>query len=252
MIKTINSRHSHLSALIDQVLTTEYFEQEGLLMHSGRNTVKRFTTGAADIVVKKYGRITFFNRIVYATLRNSKAQRAYENACRLRQMGIGTPEEIAYAEWRKGLMMSSCCLITEFSDWLPLTFLADYRFGNTDNEAMLDALTEWIIELHAKGVEHQDLNIGNILYKKESDGRLSFQVIDINRMRFRKEMTLNKRLKNLCRLSPNTNLTNYILCRYAERQNHSHDQIVMKGFLYKVLFELRQSAKRRIRKLREL
>lgn len=252
MIKTISSRHNHIAVLIDQVLTPEYFEREGQLMHSGRNTVKRFADGTADIVVKRYGRITFFNRIMYATLRKSKARRAYENACRLRKMGVGTPEEIAYAEWRKGLMMTSCCLITEFSDWLPLTFLADYRFGNTDNEPLLDALTEWIIGLHDKGIEHQDLNIGNILYRKEPDGRLSFQVIDINRMRFRKEMTLDKRLKNLCRLSSNTDLTNYILRRYAEHKNHNHDHIVMRGFLYKALFELRQTAKRRVRKFRKL
>lgn len=250
MIKAINSKYSHISRQISQVLEDEHFSREGQLMHSGRNTVKRFSVGGADVVVKRYGRITLFNRLMYATLRKSKAQRAYENACRLRLLGINTPEEIAYAERRRGLTMTSCSVITLFSDWHPMTFLADYRFGDTDTEILLDALTVWIISLHDKGVEHQDLNIGNILYRKEHDGRYSFQVIDINRMRFRKSMTLNKRLKNLCRLSLNTDLTNYILRRYAELNHQDHDHVVIQGFLYKGLFELRQTAKREIRKFR--
>ena len=71
-------------------------------------------------------------------------------------------------------------------------------------------------------------------------------------MRFRKSMTLNKRLKNLCRLSLNTDLTNYILRRYAELNHQDHDHVVIQGFLYKGLFELRQTAKREIRKFRRL
>ena len=74
-------------------------------------------------------------------------------------------------------------------------------------------------------------------------------LLDINRMRFRQSMSINRRLKNLCRLSGNTDLTNYVLGRYAEMMRHDRDETVMRGVFYKVMFEMRQKLKRRIRKI---
>ena len=146
-------------------------------------------------------------------------------------------------------MMTTCSLVTLYSDWQPLSSLHAYRYGDSDKEMLLDALTCWIASLHDKGVEHKDLNIGNMLYAQDMSGGFRFMLLDINRMRFRQSMSINRRLKNLCRLSGNTDLTNYVLGRYAEMMRHDRDETVMRGVFYKVMFEMRQKLKRRIRKI---
>lgn len=249
MKKKINIEYAWLTSFVEQVTDARYFEKEGCMIHSGRNILKIFSINGVSVVVKRYGRITLINRVLYALLRKSKAQRAYENAFILRRLGIDTPEAVAYVECRRGLVMTSCSLVTLYSDWQPLSSLHAYRYGDSDKEKLLDALTCWIASLHDKGVEHKDLNIGNILYAQDMSGGFRFMLLDINRMRFRQSMSINRRLKNLCRLSGNTDLTNYVLGRYAEMMRHDRDETVMRGVFYKVMFEMRQKLKRRIRKI---
>ena len=76
-------------------------------MFTSRNTIKRFCLGGIDIVVKRYGHITSFNRLMYSTFRKSKAMRAYQHASQLRELGISTPEEIAMIEtYKNGIWKS--------------------------------------------------------------------------------------------------------------------------------------------------
>lgn len=50
-------------------------------------------------------------------------------------------------------------------------------------------------------VLHKDLNIGNILYKDDGRGGYVFQLMDTNRMRFHRVLSMRQRLDNLRRLS---------------------------------------------------
>nr|WP_306449772.1 hypothetical protein [Odoribacter splanchnicus] len=54
------------------------------------------------LAVKSYERLTLCNRMLYGSLRKSKAMRAYLYADRLRRLGIDTPEEVAVVEIRRG------------------------------------------------------------------------------------------------------------------------------------------------------
>ena len=109
MRKLINPKYSHLSEQLNVFMNTDYFESNGELMYDvGRNVVKRFQWEGVDVVVKRFGRITSFNRLMYSTVRESKAMRAYKNASKLRAMGISTPEEIAVLEtFAHGMMVDS-------------------------------------------------------------------------------------------------------------------------------------------------
>ena len=95
MKKLVNPQYEYLSPLLDSLIQPDYFGTHGEVLYDvGRNLVKRFRLAETDVVVKRFGRITSFNRLMYATVRESKAMRAYTYASKLRSMGISTPDEI--------------------------------------------------------------------------------------------------------------------------------------------------------------
>ncbi|MBQ5654571.1 MAG: LPS kinase Kdo/WaaP, partial [Alistipes sp.] len=74
-----------------------------------------------------------------------------------------------------------------------------------------------IKQLHEAGVEHGDFNNGNTQWKADGQGGYLFEVIDINRMRFRgRELTREESLHNLRRMNCPMTAYAYILGRYGE------------------------------------
>ena len=248
MIKTsVNPKYSSILQSIYSIILPKYFDNQGELLFTGRNTIKRFCIEGIDIVVKQYRHITSFNRLMYSTFRKSKAMRAYQHASQLRELGISTPEEIAMIETYKNGILQDCYFVSASSSYHSMAFLRDEGFNRESMYPLIDAMVEWIVKLHNKGILHQDLNVSNILYKELANGDFDFQVIDNNRMKFSKNPSMNVRLKNLCRLSVDLELHNYILKQYAQRVQHDCNKAQMKGSFYKLVFEYRQVSKQRIK-----
>lgn len=247
--KRINPKYKLISSSINSITNPESFDQQGELLFTGRNTIKRFCLGGIDVVVKRYGHITAFNRFMYSTFRKSKAMRAYQHASQLRELGISTPEEIAMIETYKNGILQSCYFISAYSTYHSMAFLRDKGFDRENMYPLIDAMVEWIVELHDKGIFHQDLNVSNILYKELANGDFDFQVIDNNRMKFPKNPTMDMRLKNLSQLSIDMELHNYILKQYAQRVQYDCNKAQMKGSFYKLVFEYRQVSKQRIKNI---
>lgn len=248
MRKLINPKYSHLSGLFDVLMNTDYFELEGILLYDvGRNVIKRFQWEGEDLVIKRFGHITFFNRLMYSTVRKSKAMRAYKNASRLRAMGISTPEEIAVIEIFSHGILTESYFVSAYTSNSSLSYLWEFTYEKKEWFPLLDSLVAWIAEIHDKGILHQDLNVGNILYQEQHDGSINFQLIDINRMQFRTNLSVEERLKELSRLSTNLDLHLYLLRKYAELMKYDGNQIETKGCFYKIMFEYRQTIKRKIK-----
>ena len=73
---TINPSYAScpdIEAFVQSLASCGGFDSGGTTLHDGRNTVKVFDTTAGRLVVKLYGHLTMLNRIVYGTLRRSKA-----------------------------------------------------------------------------------------------------------------------------------------------------------------------------------
>ena len=248
MRKLINPKYCHLSGQMDKLINTDYFETHGELLYNvGRNIVKRFQWEGVDMVVKRFGRITFFNRLMYSTIRESKAMRAYKNASKLRSMGISTPEEIAVLETFAHGMLADSYFISAYTPYHSLSYLREFTFEKKEWFLLLDALVAWIAEMHEKGILHQDLNVGNILYQEQNDGSVTFQLIDNNRMKFRTNLSMEERLKEISRLSTNLDLHLYLLRKYAELMKYDVNQIETKGCIYKLFLEFRQMTKRKMK-----
>lgn len=244
----INPRYEHLRPFVERLTRPIFFTRHGETLHSGRNTVKLFETDGIRLVVKSYERLSLFNRFAYGLLRKSKAMRAYRHAGQLRRLGIDTPEEVAVVEIRKGGAMRHCYFVSLYTDYESIRPATELFMQREEVKRVLDGAAGFLVRLHWAGVEHKDLNVGNILYRKEKD-RYHFQVIDTNRMSFHKYMSMRRRLRNMRRLSCGATAYLYVLHRYAELLRTDADEVQLKGVVYRLLFEWRQRMKRKLKSI---
>ncbi|MDR0836202.1 MAG: lipopolysaccharide kinase InaA family protein, partial [Tannerella sp.] len=162
----------------------ECFET-GQVLHNERNVIKSCQLKDAngtinEIIVKRYKRPGWLQRIVYGFFRSSKAKRAFRNAHELRERGIDTPHEIAFTEQKCGGLLEYCYYVSESNRNRPIRdeLIRPENF----NRSMAAAFAAFAAELHEKGILHHDLNSTNVLYHL-NDTHYNFSVIDINRMR---------------------------------------------------------------------
>ena len=160
------------------------FDTEGEVIYQGRNVLKRFVNEGQRIIVKSYCDAVWFNRIVYRFFRAPKAQRSYEYAALLLDIGVGSPLPIGYNIQYRGLMIGRsyfACLESE----CPFTY-RDFRKRSFDNEKdILLAIADTTSKLHEHGVIHKDYSAGNILFGT-FDSKVKVEIVDLNRIRFEK------------------------------------------------------------------
>lgn len=244
----INPKYEHLRPFVERLTRPIFFARHGKTLHSGRNIVKLFETDGVRLAVKSYERLTLCNRILYGSLRKSKAMRAYQHAGRLRRLGIDTPEEVAVVEIRRRGLMRHCYFISLYTDYESIRPATELFMQREEAKRVLDGVAELLVRMHWAGVEHKDLNVGNILYREEN-GHCCFQVIDTNRMAFRKCMSMRRRLRNMRRLSCGAPAYLYILHRYAEVLRTNANGVQLKGAVCRLAFEWRQRMKRKLKSI---
>ncbi len=239
-IKT-NPKYTHLEPYLRQLILSGQFNNGGEVLYDKRNTVKLFTENGMQFVVKRFGRPSFFNLLVYsAHIRKSKAERAFRHATRLRQLEIDTPEEIAFIEIRKRGILEVCYFVSAYSDYCPLSPITENFTQESGKRPILDMLSGFLYTMHSVGVHHKDLHIGNILYKENGSGGYDFQIIDTNRMKFGVFLTQRQRLINLQRLSCPASAYLYILEQYARIAHIDPEYLQLKGAFTRLIYEFRR------------
>ena len=222
----INPKYRNLEEFVNKLAEKEWFNNNGTVLFDGRNCIKMFEVDGIKVAVKRFGRLSLPNRIIYGRLRKSKARRAYEYAAKLNQLGINSPEEVAYIEVRKNGLMDQSYFVSLYTDYESmLQYFYQRNLSATEFstiEPLLDALAQFLYKMHEAGVIHNDLNYTNILYN-ECDGNknggpdsFDFTIIDANRMEFHSSLSLEKRMHNLRRLNVSIPAHLYILQKYAE------------------------------------
>lgn len=169
------------------------------LRNKGRNSLKLFELDGLIINVKSFRVPNIINQIAYRFLRMSKAQRSFEYANKLTDLNIGTPQPIAYYEYKTTFFFNKSYYISIQQDcdltYRELTKDAHYP----DHENILRAFTRFTYNLHENKVNFLDHSPGNTLIKKV-DGEYEFYLVDLNRMSF-ESMSFEKRIKNFAKLS---------------------------------------------------
>ncbi|MFP9115403.1 Kdo domain containing protein [Flavobacterium sp. RHBU_3] len=226
------------------------FNTEGTMFADGtRNKIKTFSMDDTTVNVKSFKVPNFFNKIVYRFFREGKAQRSYENANALLNMGIGTPKPIAFFENRTALSLLDSYYMSE--QMLPdLTYrqlieIPDYP----EHDIILRQFTQFTYLLHQKGIEFKDHTPGNTLIKKTGAQRYEFFLVDLNRMAFHsKPLSLKKGIINMSRLTPENHLVEVMSDEYAKLCGASYDEVLSLMTKYTQYFANRFHRKRAIKR----
>lgn len=247
MYVRLNPNYGFLERFVRQFRYPAWFARNGTELHRGRNILKTFEVDGHLLVVKKYGCLAAFNRLIYGIFRKSKAERAFLHAERLGNLGIDTPEGIAVIDIRRKGVLAESYFVSAYTDYQPLSSVTQDFSQDAEPMAILDALAYFLFRLHWTGVLHEDLNVGNILYKRSGRGGYSFQLVDTNRMSFHRTLTTRQRIRNLRRLSFNAAAYVHILDRYAALIGANSDAFQLKGVFVRLIFEMRRRMKRRLK-----
>jgi len=159
------------------------------------------------IVVKKPLRMPP-HKLLLDKFKPCKSRRSWNAAAELLRRGIPTGLPVAYFERADDKTLTDnyyLCDLVEH-DFSARDILTAFNEGATEyqgirEDQLYQQLSQFLLELHGRGVFFRDLAGGNILIKKQANGLLDFTLIDINRARFfNRNATLSERLSDLTRI----------------------------------------------------
>lgn len=226
----INPKYYYLEGFINTVLERNY--RADAVYRAFRNVVEDVTVDGVRLVVKIFKKPTEFNRMVYSFLRKTKARRSYEKSFQLLKAGIMVPEPVAYIEQRKGLFFHTGCYISVYIPHRAIDDLVDYKPADEEKakefDILLKELAEFAVDMHSKGIIHNDFNKDNILYlptegKKDEENasprkHFEFALIDLNRVKFNCH-SLDKAAKDLSNIHLGEDINKRIVENYCHLRN---------------------------------
>jgi hypothetical protein len=225
------------------------FNTSGLIFGDGnRNVIKLFDLDSKKINIKSFKKPHLLNSIIYRYFRKSKARRSFEYAIMLLKNDIGTPQPIAYFESTSIFGLTKSFYVSEHLD-CDLTFKELVQIPEfPENEIILRQFIRFTYSLHQKGIEFLDHSPGNTLIKKNKNGSYDFFLVDLNRMRFHQNMTLDVRIKNLCRLTNKEEMVKIMSNEYAILSGKSEDIIFQMLWKMTIEFQIQFFRKKKIKK----
>lgn len=225
----------------------ENFTTSGESFGNGdRNRIKLFDFKARKINIKAFKTPNLINQFAYKYIRHSKAERSFEYANKLTDLGIGTPEPIAYIENYGGLGLKDSYYIS-FHDEPKYTYRdLVHHFDLPHYDKILRAFTKFSFQLHEKGVEFLDHSPGNTLIF-ENENSYNFKLVDLNRMNFRL-LSFDDRMRNMRRLTPHKEMIEVMSDEYAKLSHRNFEEVFEKMWFYTVEFQAKFHRKQRIKK----
>ena len=188
-----------------------------------RNSLKLFQLEETTVNVKSFRIPNSINQIAYRFFRKSKAQRSFEYAQQLQKLKIGTPQPIAFYEYKTLFLFKKSFYISEQLEcdltYRKLTTDFDYP----DYEEILRAFTRFTYNLHEKKVRFLDHSPGNTLIKKIGN-TYQFFLVDLNRMEF-KPLDFEMRIKNFSKLTIHKSMIVTMSDEYAKCSGEDYNLI---------------------------
>lgn len=241
-------KHFHKSFLAEQGAIDKFvndFSTSGTMLgNEKRNTIKRFPLDGRTINIKSFQIPNIFNQIAYKYFRKSKARRSFEYGNKLLEMGIGTPQPIAYYEYSKFGLFKKSFYVSEHLDY-DLTYRELIRDLNyPDHEEIVRAFTRFTFKMHENNVHFLDHSPGNTLIKKVGD-EYKFYLVDLNRMRF-EPLNFEERIKNFERLTIHESMVKIMSEEYSKLINRPYLEV------FNLMWGLTQEYQRKFHKKRAL
>ncbi|MDO4790131.1 MAG: lipopolysaccharide kinase InaA family protein [Porphyromonas sp.] len=201
--------------------------RHGYILYDERNKLVEYSFSnilSDKVLVKYFKRTGFIRGLFYAFFGKSKAERSYLNSVHLNKLGISAPTPYGYIEeYRCGTLYRSLFACKMLSGYETVRALAAGEI--TDDEALFEALVDFICTLHRKGIHNKDLSPGNILYKADERGEIHFALVDVNRMEFR-PLTSEERWKNMGKLCYPITMSRRLATAYAKEMGEEENEVV--------------------------
>lgn len=158
------------------------------------------------LTVKKPNRLKWNKKIV-DHFKPTKGVRSWSGANQLRRMGIDSPDPVAWFECHTRKDTLNNWYVCAHAGNIPSVrnFFEHYAKGGIEFEGIarndfFQALSDFLLRMHQRGVFFRDLAGGNILVEIADDKSLNFTLIDTARARFyEKPTSIGKRLSDLKR-----------------------------------------------------
>ncbi len=182
-------------------------------VHWGRNYLYRThlesPLGRLDVVVKQF-RNQGLRKRLRRCFRGSKATLSWRTARAFQAVGLRTAEALFLIE-SKNIEGPSFFVTRHLGDVVEARYvlrainqdLEAERFPSLDLHSFFDALGQALRQMHDAGFFHRDLSIGNVLLSNtvSTVRPEDLYLIDLNRARRRKRLSLSERTRDLCRLA---------------------------------------------------
>lgn len=247
IVSIINPDYLKLHEFVMSLPETFDSLEQAIVLRDIRNTIKRVCVEGEELVIKAFARPSLLNRYIYGRFRRSKSQRAYLFSQQLAELGFNTPEPIAALDCFRGNRLTTSFFVSRYSDYQSFEGLFERESLDRDIAPLLDALTDFLVALHERGVMYNDLNIMNILYRKREDEGYDFQLLDTNRITLHRTLSKRQRIKDLRRLSCPPLIYCYILNRYAEQVGYNAEDFELWGILDRLMLVRRNRWKTHIK-----
>ena len=201
-----------------------------------------------DIIlnIKSFRIPNIINQIAYRFFRKSKAQRSFEYANKLIKLDVGTPQPIAFYEFKTSFLFKKSFYVSEHLN-CDLTYRElTTNFDYPDFENILRAFTRFTFKLHEKNIQFLDHSPGNTLIKKVGN-EYKFYLVDLNRMEF-KSMDFETRIKNFSRLTIHKSMVEVMSDEYAKCSGEDYNKIFDLMWKETEVFQEKFHRKRRLKK----
>lgn len=149
---------------IDFIRQIDALMDAGQILKNGNTCyVSRLTWDGTDVVVKRYNHKGFIHSLRH-TIKRSRARWGWLNAHQLVMRGIPTPKPLAYIEQRKGLLIWTSYLVTQYTEGPSLyQFLRDESIPPEQRAATRQQVKDLLDQMAQHYITHGDLKHSNIL-----------------------------------------------------------------------------------------
>ena len=211
-----------------------------------RNVIKVININGLELNIKAFKTPNALNKIVYNFFRKSKAQRSYEYANKLLELGVGTPKPIAYFEYSTSIFFKKSYYVSEHLN-CDLTYRELTKdFNIPEYDTILRDFTRFTFGLHQKNIHFLDHSPGNTLIKKIGNDYF-FYLVDLNRMNFA-PMDFETRIKNFSRLTIHKSMVEVMSDEYAKCSGEDFNKIFNLMWKETETFQEKFHRKKRLKK----
>ena len=131
----------------------------------------------------------------------TRAPYELDTALRLTELGVRTPEVVAFATYPAGVLRRADVVTREIPGSADLAAVLAEPMSEDRRRAVLAAVAQLIAELTLAGGRHPDLNIKNILVQRSATGEMVAYVLDVDRIWFDRPGSARVTERNIARLS---------------------------------------------------